>query len=423
MKVLVIGSGGREHALVHTFWRQGHTVFSHPGNPGIHALGAPLGDGAPDDFEWIARRVREEKIDLTVVGPESPLEKGIADFFAAQNLPLFGPTKKGAQMESSKSWSKAFMAKHQVPTARYETCKSLSEALQVASSFFLSGKKAVVKPSGLTGGKGVVCCQTYEEARAALQEIFEEKRYGRAGEEVVIEEHLFGPEVSLQVISDGSTMIPLLAAQDHKRLYDGDLGPNTGGMGVYAPVALDQAMQEKIEQTVIAPTLRGLKQEGITYIGILYFGLMLTEEGPKVLEYNCRFGDPETQAVLPLLESDLASLMMAAIRGELSSQQIRWKSGASCCVVLASEGYPASPITGHPIGALPQKGDLICFHASTALDSEGHLVTAGGRVLGMTALGADLEEAIEKVYEAIEEKFPWAVFRRDIGKKALSTPV
>lgn len=420
----MIGSGGREHALAHTFWRQGHEVFCCPGNPGIRTIATPLARELLDDFAVLVRKVRELKIDLTVVGPESFLEKGIADVFASENLLLFGPNQRAARIESSKAWAKEFMTKYQIPTALFQVCGSLNSALQTAHSFFSKGKKAVVKPSGLTGGHGVVCCQTYEKAEKALRHLFKEKPYGSAGQEVVIEEHLFGPELSLQVISDGVAIFPLLAAQDHKGLYDGDLGPNTGGMGAYAPLPfVDRAMHERIEQTIIEPTLRGLQQEGILYQGILYFGLMLTQEGPKVLEYNCRFGDPEAQAILPLLETDLASLMMAAVRGDLPSQTIQWKSGANCCVVLTSEGYPGSPITGSLIGELPEKDDLFLFHAGTALDNRGNLVTAGGRVLGVTALGADLDDAIAKAYQAIEGRFPWAYFRRDIGRATVSTQI
>ena len=427
MKVLVIGSGGREHALVHTFWRQGHTVYCYPGNPGILSLASPLSSqpGLLENYASLAREVKEKRIELTVVGSEVHLERGIQDFFASHGLPLFGPSQRAARMESSKAWSKAFMAKYRIPTASFEVCQTASAARHAAKALFLQGKGAVVKASGLAGGKGVVCCASYEEAEAAIRQIAEERIYGSAGSEVVVEELIAGPEISFQTIVDGESIFPLLAAQDHERLLDGDLGPNTGGMGAYAPLPfLGAEMQEEIDRSIVKPTLRGLQQEGISYRGVLYFGLMLTKEGPKALEYNCRFGDPETQAILPLLETDLAQLMSAAIRGDLGSVPIRWKPKASCCVVLASKGYPCSFEQGRQIASLPERDDLLFFHAGTLLDAQGNLITAGGRVLGVTGIGADLEEAIEKIYTALDG-FPcsWAHYRRDIGRAALCSSI
>ena len=422
MKVLVIGTGGREHALVHTFWRQGHDVYCHPGNPGMLGMASKLGLES-NDYARIAQAVREKKIDLTVVGSEVHLEKGIQDLFSSQNLALFGPSKRAARLESSKAWAKEFMAKYQIPTALFEICTNPQSARQAAKRLFLQGRRAVVKASGLAGGKGVVCCQTFEEANSAIEQILEEKIYGAT--EVVIEELISGPELSLQAITDGQSILPLLAAQDHKRLYDDDLGPNTGGMGAYAPVSfLSPALQDAIRRTIIEPTLCGLQKEGISYRGVLYFGLMLTKEGPKVLEYNCRFGDPEAQAVLPLIETDLAELMLASVRGNLGEAAIRFKPQASCCVVMAAPGYPMAPSSGHLICALQERADLLFFHAGTAFDAQGQLVTSGGRVLGVTALGANLKIAAETAYRAIDSmNCPWANFRRDIGRAALSAAI
>lgn len=421
MKILVLGSGGREHALVHTFWRQGHAVFCCPGNPGIRSISTSLEQNSPDDYARLVEAVKEMKIDLTVVGPEVHLEKGIQDFFASHNLLLFGPSRKAARLESSKSWAKEFMAKHQIPTARFDVATNCRSAELAARNLFSQG--VVVKASGLAAGKGVFCCQTIDEANLAIEQILENKIYGTT--EVVIEELLSGPEISLQVLCDGKKMLPLLAAQDHKRLFSGDLGPNTGGMGAYAPLPFfGSSLQEEIEKTIIEPTLLGLQKEGIVYQGVLYFGLMLTKAGPKVLEYNCRFGDPETQAILPLIESDLAELMAASVQGNLGALEVRWKPQASCCVVLASKGYPDAPRLNVPIEEIHGRDDLLIFHAGTAVDMQKGLVTAGGRVLGITGIGNDLEEAAAKAYAAINvSSCPWAHFRRDIGRAALSAAI
>ncbi len=430
MKVAVIGSGGREHALAQTLLRQGHSVFCHPGNPGIRAIASALcqekENFSIDDHAAIAQRVQEEKIDLTVVGPEIPLEKGIQNFFAAQNLPLFGPSKDAAQLESSKAWAKEFMLRHQIPTAQFEICHTVPQARQATLSFFSRGKGAVIKPSGLTGGKGVTCCQHFQEAENAIQKMMEEKCYGNSGDEIVVEELLSGPELSFQVLSDGARMVPLIAAQDHKRLYEQDLGPNTGGMGAYAPLPfLTEEMKDEIEHTIVQPTLRGLQFENIDYRGLLYFGIMWTSHGPKVLEYNCRFGDPETQAVLPLLETDLAEALMACVQGELNRTLIRFKPLAACCVVLASKGYPLSSSSGERIEGLElcaHREDLFLFHAGTALDPHGHLVTTSGRVLGVTGIGVNLTQAIAHTYASIRQlSLTWAHFRQDIGKFHLQT--
>jgi phosphoribosylamine--glycine ligase len=424
MKVLVIGTGGREHALAHTFWRQGHEVYSYPGNPGIFQIASPLQKKIESDLD-LMKAMKEEKIDLAVVGSETDLERGMQDLFSSHGLALFGPSRQAAMIESSKSWSKSFMSKYHIPTPRFIVCSTSASAKAAVRSLFAQKKKAVVKASGLAAGKGVFCCQTEMEAQQAIKQVMEEKIFGHAGSEVVVEELISGPELSLQILCDGKQGLPLIAAQDHKRLNDRDEGPNTGGMGAYAPLPfLSPKMQEEINDTIVAPTLRGLKREKIDYRGVLYFGLMLTREGPKVLEYNSRLGDPEAQAILPLIDSDLAQLMLACARGDLGKMTIQWKPQASCCVVLASAGYPGSFATGCSIGKLPDRYDLFFFHAGTALDADGNLVTARGRVLSVTGVGKDWKDAIQKTYAAIDAiSCPWAHFRRDIGRAARSATV
>lgn len=411
MKILVLGSGGREHALAHTFSRQGHSVYAFPGNPGICEIATPI---FAKDQDAILHEVKAKKIDLTVVGPETLLEKGIQDTYFSHGLPLFGPTKRAAQLEMSKAWAKEFMAEHQIPTARFAICHVKQEALKTARLFFSEKKGVVIKPDGFTAGKGVVCCNNIAQAEQTIHEIMDEKKFGDAGSIVIVEEMLFGEEISFLVLCDGKHMVPLLAAQDHKRLYDGNRGPNTGGMGAFAPFDLSQDTSQEIVQKIIVPTLRGLQKEGILYQGVLYFGLMLTSHGPKVLEYNCRFGDPEAQAILPLLKSDLADVMMACVRGELEKITLEWTPLYSCCVVLAAKGYPSSVLNGEKIDI--QKNDLLLFHANTARNEKGDLVTAGGRVLNVVGLGDTLRQAVEKTYAGIGKlSLPWSHYRTDIG--------
>lgn len=304
MRILVLGSGGREHALTQTFSRQGHVVYCFPGNAGTQKIAKLLPSewNALDvhDFAKLADLVKQLHIDLTVVGPEDLLSKGIANHFASQGLLLFGPTKEAAILETSKAWAKQFMAKHGVPTAKYKVCRTLEESMKALKTDF-SSPDLVIKPSGLTGGKGVVCCNSHQEAEAAIRAIMEDKLYGSAGAEIVIEEKLIGPELSLLVFCDGSHFLPMITSQDHKRLHDNDEGPNTGGMGAYAPVPLaDESLMKSIHRSILDKTLIGLKQERIHYTGVLYFGLMLTNDGPKVLEFNCRFGDPRNTSPIAL---------------------------------------------------------------------------------------------------------------------------
>lgn len=407
MKILVIGSGGREHALVHTFHRQGHVVYCVPGNAGTQNLCIPAPQLGPYDFSELISFVEANGIDLTVVGPEDFLAKGIADHFAAANLPLFGPTQEACQLESSKAYAKTFMQKHGIPTAKFTVCSSQDEALQTIR------EHSVVKPSSLSGGKGVVCCKTLQEAESAVKAI--------SNDSIIIEETLIGKEISLLAFCDGKSIVPMIPAQDHKRLYDQEKGPNTGGMGAYAPVPFvtDQILAE-IQTLIVERTLQGLKKEKIHYVGVLYFGLMLTPDGPKVLEYNCRFGDPETQALLPLIDSDLAEIMLACCKGRLEEQRLKWKSSSSCCVVIASPGYPGECQTGIELDGLEQT-EAIIFHAATQKNATGQIVSSGGRVLGVTGIGNSIEEAMQRAYRGIEGvTFPSSQYRKDIAHQAIA---
>ncbi len=406
MKILVIGSGGREHALVHTFHRQGHTVYCIPGNAGTQNLCAPHPNIDAHDFPQLIDFVKANSIELTVVGPEDFLAKGIANAFSDEKLPLFGPSREACILESSKAWAKTFMQKYGIPTARFKVCDTKSQALEEIQS------NSVVKPSGLTGGKGVVCCKTLEEAKQAVAAIAEGP--------IIIEETLIGPELSLLCFCDGKTIVPMIPAQDHKRLHDHEQGPNTGGMGAYAPVpfATQEVLQE-IQTSIVERTLNGLKKESIRYVGVLYFGLMLTPDGPKVLEYNCRFGDPETQAILPLLESDLAKIMLACCHGELNKCSICWKTHSSCCIVMASQGYPGTYQTGSLLGGLEQS-EAIVFHAATEKNASGQVISSGGRVLGITGLGNTLQEAMQNAYRGVGAVvFPESHHRTDIAAQGI----
>lgn len=423
MNILVIGGGGREHALVDTFHRQGHEVWCTPGNGGIleHAKPFPC---PPNSYKELAEKAKEFEIDLTVVGPEVPLAEGIVDIFEKHGLTIFGPNKKAAKLESSKSWAKNFMKRHKIPTAHYEICKNAKSATQVATEYLDQKGRVVIKASGLAAGKGVFCCESQDEAEEAIHAIFDEELFGKSGSEVVIEETLRGKEVSLLAFCDGKVIKPMLASQDHKRLLDGGLGPNTGGLGAYAPPPfVTETLMQEIQETIIQPTCQGLIKDKVSFNGVVYFGLMLTQQGPKVLEYNCRFGDPEAQAVLPLIESDLAEVMLACCRGELEKTDLQWKKGAACCVVICSGGYPLSYETGYPITGLEMlrnRKNVTCFHAGTAIDQEERLVTKGGRVLGVTGIGDTLEAAIESAYLGVQEvDFEGMHYREDIGYQAV----
>lgn len=427
MKVLVIGGGGREHALAHTFKRQGHQVYCLPGNGGTHGIteSLPVEWQAIDhnDFEQLVAFAKDVDINLTVCGPEAPLELGIADLFRSEGLRFFGPSKVASKIECQKAWSKEFMSKYNIPTARSMTYRNSRNAKDAVTSLFYDWGGIVVKPSGLTAGKGVVVCEKLQDVEQAISAIMDDKKYGEAGQEVVIEEKLIGKEVSIMAFCDGSTIVPMITAQDHKRLYDGGQGPNTGGVGAYSPTPfLCEKTMQTIEKTIISNTLEGLRQEGIDYKGFLYFGIMLTGDGPKVLEYNCRFGDPEAQVILPLLETDLANILVSCCEGRLNQANIEWSSQAACTVVMVSRGYPKSFKTGYPISGIENAADnknTIVFHGGTRIETSGEVVTTGGRVLAVTALAPTLSEAIDQSYKAVEAiHFEGAYYRTDVGSQA-----
>ncbi len=424
MKILVLGNGGREHALAHKFKQQGHQVFCFPGNGGTQEICLPSPELNLKDFAALSQFAASQKIDMTVVGPEQLLADGIADAFAAQGQPLFGPTQKAVQLESNKVASKKFMVNHHIPTARHVSCRSIQEAEKAVQDYFSKWNGVVIKCSGLTGGKGVLVCRSPQEAFKAIQTVMGDLRYGSAGKEIVVEEKLEGFELSILAFADGKKIIPMIPSQDHKRLYEGDSGPNTGGIGAYSPVPLaGPELLQQIREEIIEPTQAGLIKEGIEYKGVIYFGLMITASGPKVLEYNGRFGDPEAQAVLPLLQSDLAEIMRACIHGKLKEENIHWAKKASCCVVMVSGGYPEHFQTGYEIKGLDKLNkhpNCTAFHAGTSQDAKGRLVTSGGRVLGITGWGASLEEAVSAAYDGVNEiEFENSYYRRDIAYQAL----
>jgi len=424
MNVLVVGSGGREHALCWKLKKSDSVkkLYCAPGNGGIASV-AQCVDIAVEDIAGLIKFAKERKIDLTVVGPEVPLVNGIVDEFLLAGLKIFGPSKKSAQLEGSKVFSKEFMQRHSIPTAEFETFDNLESARAfLAQADF----PLVIKASGLAAGKGVVLCNNRKEGEQALDEIMRQKVFKGAGDQVVIEEFLKGEEASILAVSDGMNYVILDSAQDHKRIFDDDLGPNTGGMGAYSPApVVTESMLRKVETRIIGPTIRGMAKEGIPFKGILYAGIMITEDGPKVLEYNVRFGDPETQALLPRLKTDLFEVMLAACEGRLEKVSLRWDRRTCVCVVMSSGGYPGKYKTGYEICGLEQikEGEeAIVFHAGTKKDGE-KILTSGGRVLGVTALGLGVEEAIRKVYEAVEKiKFDHCFFRRDIAAKAVRRP-
>jgi len=418
MKVLVVGSGGREHALV---WKIAQSpevkeVFCAPGNGGIAQIATCLPIPA-EDIQGLVSWARDNRIDLTVVGPEAPLVAGIADAFMQEGLKIFGPRAQAALIEGSKSFAKEIMAEAGVPTASHRVFCREEEALAYLEDL---RPPVVVKADGLAGGKGVTVAFTLEESRRAIQELFR-GRFKGAGAKVLIEEFLQGEEVSVLAFCDGERVMPLLASQDHKRLGEGDTGPNTGGMGAYAPVPFfTQEIAHEVEEKILKPVVRALNRRGCPYRGVLYAGLMLTEEGPKVLEFNCRFGDPETQPLMLLLKSDLLEILLAVVEGNLEGKSLEWHGGAAAGVVLASRGYPGEYEKGHPIHGLEEvPEDVVVFHAGTQLQ-EGRLITAGGRVLCVTSRGKNLREALDKVYGAIEKiRFQGMYYRRDIGYRAL----
>ena len=422
MKILVLGSGGREHALAHCLSQSdGKTeIMIAPGNAGTLQVGKNVPVGA-DDFGGLLALVRRESIDLTVVGPEVPLVKGIADEFAACGMPVVGPSAAAAAIEGSKAFAKDFMARRGIPTAAYAVFREFRAAEAYLQS---AATPIVVKASGLAAGKGALICMDHEEAYRALKRIMNARDFGDAGEEVVIEEYMEGEEASILVLTDGESYVTLAPAQDHKRVGDSDTGPNTGGMGAYAPAPVaDRQVLEVVCREIVEPTLEGLASEDRLYRGCLYAGIMLTQQGPKVVEFNCRFGDPEAQAVLPLIDGDLVETFVALAEGRLGSVRLGVRAGAAACVVMASGGYPESYRKGMPITGLQEVAtmpDVAVYHAGTRVNDQGRIVTAGGRVLGVTGIGKDLAQALERSYDAVGRlDFAGAHYRRDIGRKGL----
>ncbi len=421
MKVLVIGGGGREHALVWKIARSPRVkkIYCAPGNAGIARHAECLDIGATDITALLAFAY-EQKIDLTVVGPEAPLVEGIADVFENHGLKIFGPGKAAAQLEGSKAFAKEIMAKYNVPTARYAEFTAADAAREYIRRH---AAPCVVKADGLAAGKGVIVAMDEQEALNAVDTIMEEKTFGVAGNKVIVEEFLEGEEVSVLAFTDGKTVVPMVSSQDHKRIFDNDRGPNTGGMGAYSPAPVyTPDVQSVVEKQVLDAVIQGMANEGKPYKGVIYAGMMVTKDGPKVLEFNCRFGDPETQPVLMRLESDLVEVMLAVVEERLSDRGIRWSDKASVCVVMASGGYPGSYEKGKVIHGLDRVTRATVFHAGTRL-AEGNIVTNGGRVLGVTALGKSIKEAIETAYQEVGKiSFAGMQYRKDIGQKALKRP-
>ena len=420
MRVLVIGSGGREHTLV---WKIAQSkrvkeIYAAPGNAGIAELAEciPVGVG---DNEALLSLADERDIDLTIVGPEAPLVDGIVDLFASKGKRIFGFDSKGAQLEGSKVFAKEFMKRHNVPTGGFDVYLDPGEALRAIEQ---REPPFVLKADGLAAGKGVIIAESKHDALIAVTQIMKEKVFGPAGDRIVLEEFLEGQEISILALFDGKTYRLFVPSQDHKRALDGDEGPNTGGMGAYAPVPVaDGAFLERVRTEVAEPTFEGMRKEGFTGAGVVYFGLILTEEGPKVLEYNCRFGDPETQVILPLFEGDLAEAMFAATDQKLDEVPFENSENSAACIVMASGGYPGPYEKGHLIEGLEEakKRECIVFHAGTRIDG-GRVVTSGGRVLGVTAVAKSLEGALDKAYNGVDAvSFEKAFHRTDIGRKGL----
>lgn len=422
MKVLVVGGGGREHALC---WKISQSplvekTYCAPGNAGIsrHAERVAIGVG---DFDSLVQFVKKESVDLTVVGPEQPLCEGITDFFEKEGLLVFGPSKAAAELEGSKIFSKNLMKKYGIPTGEYFVFSDMGQALAKTAEM---EAPFVVKADGLAAGKGVIICRSLEEGEDAVRSMMERSAFGQAGTRVVIEEFLTGEEASFFAFTDGENILPLEPSQDHKPIFDGDRGPNTGGMGAYAPAPLvTNELRQRIIDEVMIPTVRAMKSEGRTYRGILYAGLMIKDGSFKVLEFNCRFGDPEAQPLLMKLDSDIVPVLYSIAKGEMNTDPLQWKDGFCVCVVMASDGYPGSYDKGVPLtkaGEFEDTAETVVFHAGTAFSGD-RLVTSGGRVLGVTSLGATIEESIGRAYRAVDSVSEQClIYRTDIGKKALS---
>ncbi len=418
MKVMVVGGGGREHAIIKKIKKSPKVdeIYALPGNGGIAADATCVDIGAKD-LQNIVKFAKENKIEFAIVAPDDPLVLGLVDLLQAEGIPCFGPNKDAAIIEGSKAFSKDLMKKYGIPTAEYATFTDMDEALGYLDTCKIP---VVVKADGLALGKGVIIAETLEEAKKAVKDMMEDKVFGESGSVVVIEEFLTGPEVSVLSFTDGKTLIPMVSSMDHKRALDGDKGLNTGGMGTVAPNPYYTAeIASRCEEEIFLPTMIAMNRECRTFSGCLYFGLMLTEDGPKVIEYNCRFGDPETQVVLPLLDSDLFDIMIHVADGTLDEADVNFADDAACCVVMASEGYPKSYEKGYEIKIADDVEDV--YVAGAKLSEDGKLLTNGGRVLGVTERGGDIKEAIEKAYKSVEKvSFNNAYFRKDIGQKALA---
>ena len=418
MKVCVIGNGGREHALA---WRLSISpsvtkVYAIPGSAAMSDCAELVGiDWQQSDH--LINFLKDNQVDLVAVGPEAPLVAGLADTLNKAGISVFGPSKAAAQLEGSKVFAKDLMKKYNIPTAAYGVFHKVDEAKEFISQ---TGAPIVVKADGLAAGKGVVVAMTIEEANSAVEDMLSGNRFGEAGSTVVIEEFMEGEEASLLAFVDGKTVVPMIASQDHKRIFDGDKGPNTGGMGTYAPApVLTDALRDEAMKTILEPIVAAMENEGMPYVGCLYAGLMITPQGPKVVEFNARFGDPETQVVLPLLDSDLGQIMMACATGTLTADMVKWKDSSAACVILASEGYPETSSKGDVIhGDIKQHDTTIVFHSGTKLIGDEY-VTNGGRVLGVVGLGKDLRTALDRAYGRIEHiDFEGMQYRTDIGAKA-----
>ncbi len=418
MKVMVVGGGGREHAIIKKIKKSPKVsqIYALPGNGGIAADATCVNIGATD-LERIVEFAKENQIEFAVVAPDDPLVLGLVDLLKAEGIPCFGPEKKAAIIEGSKAFSKELMKKYGIPTAEYAIFEDMQKALDYLDSCKIP---VVVKADGLALGKGVIIAETLDEAKKAVRDMMEDKVFGESGSRVVIEEFLTGPEVSVLSFTDGKTLIPMVSSMDHKRALDGDKGLNTGGMGTVAPNPYyTEEIARRCEEEIFRPTMEAMNREGRSFSGCLYFGLMITEDGPKVIEYNCRFGDPETQVVLPLLDSDLFDIFLHVSEGTLDRAEVNFSDDAACCVVMASSGYPVKYEKGVAI-EIPEDVEDV-YIAGAKLSEDGRLLTNGGRVLGVTERGKDIREAIEKAYRSVERiSFDNAFYRKDIGKRALA---